>query len=548
MKRLRSLPLVLLSGVLLTSLHLFAEEKVDLSIIHQIKAEAFQNSKVMDHLFFLTDVYGPRLTGSPGYKAAGDWAVRRLQEYGLVNVAEEAFPFGRGWSYSKFSANLKEPSYAPLIGFPLAWTPGTGGVVSGEPILAVIRAEADFEKFKGKLKGKIIMIDQPRPLAMQTTVPGRRYTDTDLAAEALAPDPAQPAFGPSVLAGQPMPPQLQQYLDSVRSSQPRMNIEQMRAFRNKLNQFLRDEGVTLVVTTGQRNDGGTIFAAAGGSREAKDPVPPPSIVLAAEHYNRICRLIEKKQPARLEVEVQAKFYDEPTESFSVVGEMPGGARKDEVVMLGGHLDSWHGGTGASDNAAGVSVAIEAVRILKALNLKLDRTVRIGLWGGEEQGLLGSREYVKAHFADRETMKVKPEHGQLAGYFNYDNGTGKIRGIYSQGNDMVKPIFDAWLAPFHDLGATTVTIRNTGGTDHQSFDAVGLPGFQFIQDPMEYGTRTHHSNMDVYDHMQAGDLMQSSAIMASFVYNAATRPEMMPRKPLPKPGQGSGEGGRRTRTE
>ena len=547
MKRSLIVSLFLLSGALLPRLHLYAEEKVDLSIIHQIKQEAFQNSKVMENLFYLTDVYGPRLAGSPGYKAAGDWAMGRLKEYGLVNLAEEPFPFGRGWWYSKFSANLKEPSYAPLIGFPLAWTPGTDGVVSGEPILAVIRTEADFDKFKGKLKGKIIMVDQPRPLALQTTVPAKRYSDADLAGEALAPDPAQPAFGPSVLAG-PIPPQLQQYLDSMRANQPRMNMEQMRAFRNKLNQFLKDEGVALVVSAGQRNDGGTIFAAAGGSREAKDPVPPPSIVLAAEHYNRICRLIEKKQPARLEVEVQAKFYDEPTESFNVVGEIPGGGKKDEVVMLGGHLDSWHGGTGASDNATGVSVAIEAVRILKALNVKLDRTVRIGLWGAEEEGLIGSREYVKAHFADRETMKVKPEHARLAAYFNYDNGGGKIRGIYAQGNDMIKPIFDAWLTPFHDLGATTVTIRNTSGTDHLSFDAVGLPGFQFVQDPLEYGTRTHHSNMDVYDHMQAGDLMQSSAIMASFVYNAATRAEMMPRKPLPKPGQGRGEGGRRQRSE
>src|SRR5581483_10282585 len=236
----------------------------------------------------------------------------------------------------------------------------------------------------------------------------------------------------------------------------------------------------------------------------------------------------------LELEIQAKFLDDRTDSVNVVGEIPGTRKRAEGVMIGAHLDSWHGGTGATDNAAGSAVMIEVMRILKTLNLPMDRTVRMALWGGEEQGLLGSRAYVKEHFADRETMKLRPEHAKLAGYFNYDNGTGKIRGIYLQGNDMVRPIFEAWMQPFKDLGMTTGSIRNTGGTDHQSFDAVGLPGFQFIQDPIEYNTRTHHSNMDVYDRVQPGDLMEASAIMAAFVYHAAMRDEMLPRKPLPKP--------------
>jgi carboxypeptidase Q len=269
-----------------------------------------------------------------------------------------------------------------------------------------------------------------------------------------------------------------------------------------------------------------------GSRDAKEP-GPVSVALANEHYNRLARLLEKDILVKLELNVQTKFY-EKADGENVVAEIPGRAKKDEIVMLGAHLDSWQAGTGAADNAAGVAVAMEAVRILQALNLKMDRTVRIGLWDAEEEGLIGSREYVKAHFADRETMERKPEHAKLSCYFNFDNGSGKIRGVYLQGNDMVRPVFEAWLAPFHDLGATTVSIRNTGGTDHLSFDAVGLPGFQFIQDPLDYMSRTHHTNMDTYERVQKGDLMQAAAVMASFVYNAATRPEMLPRKPMPKP--------------
>jgi Zn-dependent M28 family amino/carboxypeptidase len=283
-----------------------------------------------------------------------------------------------------------------------------------------------------------------------------------------------------------------------------------------------------------RGDGGTVFAQSGGSYDVKRPVGIPAAALTPEHYNRIARLVEHKIPVKLQFNIQNELFENDLDSVNVIAEIPGNRQKDEIVMLGGHLDSWQGGTGATDNAAGCAVVMEAARILKSLNLPMDRTVRMALWSGEEEGEFGSRAYVKEHFADRETMKLKPEHAKLAGYFNLDNGTGKIRGIYLQGNDMARPIFQAWLAPFHDLGATAVSIRNTGGTDHQSFDAVGLPGFQFVQDPMEYDSRTHHSNMDVYDHIQAGDLMQASAILASFVYDAAMRDELLPRKPLPKP--------------
>jgi Zn-dependent M28 family amino/carboxypeptidase len=257
-------------------------------------------------------------------------------------------------------------------------------------------------------------------------------------------------------------------------------------------------------------------------------------VLTPEHYNRVMRLLDNKIPVKLEFDIQAKFLDDRTDSVNVIGEIAGGRRRDEIVMIGAHLDSWQGGTGATDNAAGCAVMMEVLRILKTLNLPLDRTVRMALWSGEEEGLLGSRAYVDEHFANREDMKLKPEHAKLAGYFNVDNGSGKIRGVYLQGNDAMRPVFEAWFKPFQDLGAGIISIRNTGGTDHQSFDAVGLPGFQFIQDGLEYNSRTHHSNMDVYDRVQRADMAQMAAIVASFVYQAANRDEMLPRKPLPKP--------------
>ncbi len=494
-----------------------AEERIDLDTIHNIKTEAFDNSKVMDHMFYLTDVYGPRLANSPGFFAAAAWVVKQLQDWGITSREEKWGPFGRGWTYSHFSAHMIEPQYAPLIGFPLAWAPGTNGTVTGEPILVPLNNDADLDKNKGKLKGKIILVQPGRELAMLTNPPGRRLSDTDLVELSKAPDPGA-RFGPRP-PGAPAP----------------VNPQQARQFQRKLAQFLHDEAPTMVVRNGGgASEGGTVFAQAAGSRDVKDPIPPPTVALTPEHYNRILRLMDHKIPVKLEFEVQAKFLEDRTDSVNVIGEIPGGRKKDEVVMIGAHLDSWHGGTGATDNAAGSAVMIEVMRVLKTLNLKMDRTVRMALWGGEEEGLLGSRAYVTEHFADRTTMKPTPEHSKLSVYFNVDNGTGKIRGIYLQGNEMARPIFESWLAPFRDLGATTVAIRNTGGTDHQSFDAVGLPGFQFIQEPIEYNSRTHHSNMDVYDRIQKGDLMQMSAIVASFVYQAANRDELMPRKPLPKP--------------
>jgi hypothetical protein len=523
-----------------------AQDGVDLDVVHRIRQEAMQNSRVMNHVFHLTDANGPRLTNSPGYFKAANWVVSQMKEWGIDAKLETWGPFGRGWDYTRFSAHLVEPVSAPLIGFPLAWTPGTNGKVSGEVAIAAIANDGDFERYRGRLEGKIVFLGTGRQLTMNTNAPGTRLTDQQLGELATAPvgggrgpgrgndapgnraldagargrgDGAGPGRGP----GGPNPQQ----------------------FQNRLNEFLAREGVVAVGRIGGgRSDGGTVFAQAGGSRNAKDPMAPPSFSLTPEHYNRVLRLLDNGIPVAMEVEIEARFLDDRTDSVNVIAEIPGGGKRDELVMIGAHLDSWQGGTGATDNAAGSAVMIEVMRILKMLNLPLDRTVRMALWGGEEQGLLGSRAYVTAHFADRADMKLKPEHAKLSGYFNVDNGTGRIRGVYLQGNDRMRPIFEAWFEPFADLGAGTISIRGTGGTDHTNFDAVGLPGFQFIQDPIEYDSRTHHSNMDVYDRIQEPDLRQMAAIVASFVYNAATRADLLPRKPLPpaQPPQG-GRGGR-----
>ncbi|MBV9770219.1 MAG: M20/M25/M40 family metallo-hydrolase, partial [Bryobacterales bacterium] len=403
--------------------------------------------------------------------------------------------------------------------FPLAWSPGTNGVVQAEAIYAPLENDSDLEKFKGKLRGKIVLTMKARDLALPTEPAGRRFTDADLS----------PTVDPARLANLFRPP----------GPQPSPEQQKRTAFNNRVNQYLKDEGAVVVLHSGNNGDAGTVFGQAGGSRDPKDPVPPPMVVVTPEHYNRVVRLLDHGIPVKLEFDIQAQFFDSPTDSFNVIGEIEGGRKKDEIVMLGAHLDSWHGGTGATDNATGSAVAIEAVRILKSLNLTMDRTVRIALWGGEEEGLLGSQAYVKQHFADRATMQPKPEYFKLSAYYNDDTGTGRFRGIVAPGNDEALPILEEWLKPFNDLGATAVmrvtspAAPRPNSTDHTSFDYVGLPGFNFLQDPMDYSTRTHHSNMDVYDRVQPGDMMQCAALMAAFVYNTAMRPQMMPRVPMPK---------------
>jgi hypothetical protein len=504
-----------------------AQENVDLTVLNRIKAEAFQNSQVMDHLFYLSDVYGPRLTNSPGHRAAGEFVMKRLRGYGMTNVKEEKWgPFGQSWKLTHFSASLLEPQYQPLIGVPLAWTPGTNGVVTGEPVLALMKSEADLAKFKGKLKGKVVLLQEPKPIEMVAQPLAHRLTAEELEARQVVPDPARMGGFGFGRGGAPQPTQAER--------------DAAAAFRKKLDQFLRDEGALVVLQYSAVGDGGTVFVAGGGSRDPKDPIPTPMVALTPEHYNRIARLVQHQIPVKLEFDIRTEFLKDETDSFNVIGEIPGQGKPDELVMLGAHLDSWHGGTGATDNGTGSAVAIEAVRILETLHLPMARTVRLALWSGEEEGLLGSKAYVQEHFARRDTMQTSGEYSKLSAYYNDDSGTGRFRGIGVGGNDMVKPIFEAWMTPLHDLGATVVAgataapTRQPGGTDHTSFTWIGLPGFGFMQDPMEYGTRTHHSNMDVYDRAQPGDLMQAAAIEAWFVYNTAVRAEMLPRTPMPKP--------------
>ena len=547
--------LLILLIAFLPSWPLAAEEKVDLETIHRIKDEAFNDSKVMDHLFYLTDVNGPRLTNSPGQRAAADWAVKNLKSWGIESARLERWgSFGRGWSLSGFTMSLREPSYAPLPAVPLAWSSGTNGMVSGDAVLAplfsaqeLLRGEsrdpaklaARIEKYAqenaGKLKGKFVLLTEARELAPPTEAPAKRLDDKDLAGIHEAPEPyVAPRADWPIVSLPEDPKKRKQLLDAAPFAVVEELFMRLRRTRQRLNVFFKKEGVLAVVSGDDRGTGGILFAEGGGSWEAGAPTAPPRISMAPEPYGRLCRLVENKVPVKLELEMESAFDDSSPDGMNVIAEIPGGAKKDEVVMLGAHLDSWHAGTGATDNAAGSAIVLEAMRILKTLGLPMDRTVRLALWTGEEQGLLGSHGYVKRHFADPVTMQTLPEHAKLSGYFNLDNGTGKIRGVYLQGNDMMRPVFSAWLAPFEDMGAKTVSIQGTSSTDHIPFDAVGLPGFQFLQDPLDYFSRTHHSNLDVYDHLQEGDLMQAAAIVASVVYDAATRPEMLPRKPMPKP--------------
>jgi carboxypeptidase Q len=490
-------------------------EKLDLDAVYRIKDEGLQRSKVMEIESYLSDVYGPRLTGSPNIKEAAEWAQTTMKNWGLANVHLEPWPFGRGWQNQRFSASAVTPRAYPLIAYPKAWTPGTNGPVVGEAVMAVISEDKDFDALHGKLRGTFALAMPMREVAAHFEAQGHRYTDAELAE--LSKQPAGGGRG------------------------GRGNFNQAQEFNRKRTQFWIDEGVAAVLDF-SRGDGGTVFVQSpqGVSRDPKGPAQPPQVTLTVEHYGRIWRTLEKKIPVTLTMDIDNRFYDQDLNAFNVVADLPGTDKADELVMIGAHFDSWHGATGATDNAAGSAVMMEAMRILKASGVTLRRSVRIGLWGGEEEGLLGSKAYIKAHYGDPETMQLKPDHAKLAGYFNVDNGTGLIRGVYLQGNEAVAPIFQAWMEPFRNMGMSTLTIRNTGGTDHLSYDAVGLPGFQFIQDEVEYDSRTHHSNMDMYERIQATDMMRNAVIVASFVYNTANRDEKLPRKPLPKP-QPAGRG-------
>jgi carboxypeptidase Q len=508
------------------------QEKVDLETISRIREEGFRNSKVMELATGLMDSIGERLTGSPNMKRANEWTRDKLTEFGLTNAHLESWgPFGRGWANQYVNARMTSPDIAPLIVYAKAWTPSTNGVVTGKCIrVSNIEKKEDFDKYRGKLAGMIVIFGPDAEIKPITEAPFKRYSDDDLNKEALYEIPGdRPPFRISAML-------------------------RRRQFIKDLNQFFADEKVLAVIDHNRdTSGGGTVFVQSGGSYRTGETATIPQLTMATEHWSRITRLLSQKKDVTLELNVQNQFYDDDPMQYDTIAEIPGTDKKDEVVMLGAHLDSWHAGTGATDNGAGSIVMMEAVRIIKALDLKPRRTIRIGLWSGEEEGLLGSQAYVEHHFGSRPPMDdpamkgmptlmrreagpftPKPEQAKVSGYFNVDNGTGKIRGIYLQENEAVEPIFEAWMKPFKDLGMTTISSRNTGGTDHLSFDAAGIPGFQFIQDPIEYDTRTHHSNMDVYDRLQPEDLKQISVIVASFVYETAMRDQMLPRKPIEPP--------------
>lgn len=512
--------------LLTTAEVLLAQEKLNMDVINRIKEEGTKNSKVMDIAFHLTDVNGPRLSGSPGLKKASEWAKNEMSKWGLANAALEPWgEFGKGWELKKSYVALTAPYYKPLIAYPKTWTKGTGGLKNAGVILIHAADSSELNAYKGKLKGKIILLYRSDTLKQTFQADARRYTDEDLEkmADAAAPvarnrnnrDSSRARMG-----------------DSVR----RRPTSFFNPLPEQVKKLAQQEGAVAILSMSPRGHDGTLFVQGGGAYDIKSPENFLDIMLTMEDYLSLCRLADAGYPVSMDIDVNTAFNTADTKGYNVVAEIKGTdpLLKDEIVMLGGHLDSWQSATGATDNAAGCAVMMEAVRILKSLGIQPRRTIRIALWTGEEQGLLGSKGYVKNHFADPATMDLKPGHSKFSSYFNIDNGTGKIRGIYLQGNEQVKDIFMQWLEPFHDMGAATVTLSNTGGTDHLSFDAVGLPGFQFIQDPIEYSTRTHHTNMDSYDHLIAADMQQMAVIVASFVYNAAMRDEKLPRKELPQP--------------
>jgi len=506
--------------------------------IDRIRDEGMNRSQVMQTLSYMTDVIGARLTASPNMKRANEWTRDKMKEWGMQNAHLESWgPFGRGWSLRKFTANISEPQYITLNGYPKAWSPSTKGAVTSEVILLEAKSSEDLAKYKGKLNGKIVLVSGERALKPIDQALMKRSSDEELVKLAGAPQPASGDSGPP-------PEALKNFAGFLNQAAQRMK-------------FLIDEGAVAMIDNSPAGSGGTVFvqgasvgvetgeiksiedlfAAAAFQPQNKlyEANMMPQATLATEDFNRLVRMIRLGEKPKMSLQIDAQYHDEDPMGYNTVAEIPGTdpALKDEVVMLGGHLDSWHSGTGATDNGAGCAAVMEAARILLASGLKPRRTIRVALWSGEEQGLFGSTAYVKQHLGEKKagTLTKGADYEKLSAYYNLDNGTGKIRGVYMQGNSAVRPFFESWLTPFADLGAKTLTLSNTGGTDHLPFDAIGLPGFQFIQDEVEYGSRTHHSNQDNFDRIQADDMKQASTIIAAFAYQTAMMDGKLPRKPV-----------------
>ena len=508
------------------------------SDIERIREEGSKRSQVMQTLSYMTDVIGPRLSGSPGMKRANEWTRDKMKEWGMQNARLETWgPFGRGWNLRKFSANIVEPQFTPLIAYPRAWSPATKGLVTSEVVFLDAKGPEDLAKYKGQLAGKIVLVSQARPLRPADKPFMNRITDEALTK--LAGEPQPTGEGETIPAGALKG--LSEYFNQIA----------------KTIAFLKAEGAAVVVNNSNAGDGGTVFVdgaavgiESGEFKTIDDFINSPAfqpqnkkyeanmlpeITMASEDYNRLVRMIKFGAKPVMSVEIDSQYLDQDPMGYNTIAEIPGTdpALKEEVVMLGAHLDSWHSSTGATDNGAGSAAVMEAARIILASGLKPRRTIRVALWSGEEQGLYGSTAYVKQHFGEKKngTLSKGPSYEKLSAYYNLDNGTGKIRGVYMQGNAAARPFFEAWLAPFADTGAKTLTLSNTCGTDHLPFDAIGLPGFQFIQDPVEYNTRTHHSNQDNFDRIQADDIKQAATILAAFAYQTAMMDGKLPRKPV-----------------
>jgi carboxypeptidase Q len=493
-------------------------------VVARIRREAYEHSQVMAIASYLTDVVGPRLTNSPNLRRAQAYARDQLQSWGIRDARLERWgPFGRGWALDAIDVSLASPDVAPLIAYPKAWSAGTAGPVTGQPVILDVKSPADLERYRGQLRNRIVLLSPARPIAPPAQP--ERLTDAFLLDLANA--------GPPLAGGSEFHPTVaQRAAADLEMAKWRLVYAESPA----------------VVIEGSTAPSGSVYvtgavvppdAATGSDRnpwDANKPAVVPQIVMAADHYNRLIRLGALGVPFTLRVNLATRYLDDDLMSDNVIGEIPGSDRSHEVVMFGGCLDSWHTGTGATDNAAGAAVALEAMRVLQALDLHPRRSIRVGLWSAEEQGTLGSQAYVAAHFGRRVVgsdgqarIERGPEYDTLAGYFNLDWGAGRIRGVYLQGNEAVRPIFRAWLAPFQDVGASTLTARGIGATDHMSFDDIGLPGFQFIRDFWEGHPNPGHTNMDVYDRLSAEDLQQSASLVAAFAYQLAMRDEKLPHK-------------------
>jgi len=517
------------SLMILCSRPVFGGEEFDSEAIEKIIEEGNERSQVMDHLYHITEGHGPRLTGSPGYMKAARWAVERFSEMELENShLESAGLFGNGWELEHHSLHVTEPYVFPVISFPKAWSPGTGGRVRGEAVYFDADTDSALQTYDGKLSGKFVLLNEERNIVLPFGAEATRRSDENLLDLANAPQPAE----------------------RVRRRRRTLTAEQKQrriiSYQKQL--MAKEEGAIALLTVG-RGNAGNIFV-----QQASVPSHPdtprvqrprawttdpseilPQIAVTAEHYNLILRMLEHGQEVNLEMDLRVEFYDEDS-VYNVIAELPGSDLSDQVVMIGAHYDSWQGSTGTTDNAAGSAICMEAMRILKATGLQPRRTIRVALWGGEEQGLYGSEGYVKSHFGEmigpdsNRVTKYQLEAEKFTAYYNLDNGAGKIRGIYLQGNAALSPIFREWLRPFNEMGASTVSLQRTRSTDHVAFEEIGLPGFQFIQDRLEYRSRTHHSTMDHYDRAIEDDLKQAATIMAAFAYNTAMRDERLPRKP------------------